>query len=65
MQEGLRIEKYPIVIKFLGTYVIVMGVSNLPHVPMNIEMETFSIICLSLSTQCTQLILAVESMLWQ
>ncbi len=30
MQEEPRIEKYPIAIQFLGTYVIVMGVSNLP-----------------------------------
>ena len=29
MQEGPRIEKYPIAIQFLGTDVIVMAVSNL------------------------------------
>ena len=28
MQGGPRVEKCPIVIKFLATYVIVMGVSN-------------------------------------
>ncbi len=49
MQERPRVEKCLIAIQFLGTYVIVMGVSNLPW---NIEMETFSVICLSLSTQC-------------
>ena len=30
MQELPRIKKFPIAIQFLGTYVIVMGVSNLP-----------------------------------
>ena len=30
MQEGPRVEKCPIVIQFLGTYAIFMGVSNLP-----------------------------------
>ncbi len=30
MQEGPRIKKCPIAIQFLDTYVIVMGVSNLP-----------------------------------
>ncbi len=48
MQEGPPVEKCPIAIQFLGTYVIVMGVSNRPW---NIEMETFSVICLSLNTQ--------------
>ncbi len=28
MQEGPRVEKCPIAIQFLGTYVIVMGVRN-------------------------------------
>ncbi len=36
MQEGPRVKKCPIAIQFLGTYVIVMSVSNLPG---NIEME--------------------------
>ncbi len=49
MQELPRIKNFSIVIQFLATYVIVMGVSNLP---MNIEMETSSVIFLSLSTQC-------------
>ncbi len=30
MQQGPRVKKFPIAIQFLGTYVIVMGVSNLP-----------------------------------
>ena len=36
MQEGPRVEKYPIAIQFLATYVIVMGVSNHSR---NIKME--------------------------
>ncbi len=39
MQEGPRVKKFQIAIQFLGTYVIVMAVSNLPE---NIEMETSS-----------------------
>ncbi len=41
MQEGPQIKTCPIAIQFLGTYVIAMGVSNLPG---NIEMETSSVI---------------------
>ncbi len=46
MQEGPRVEICPIAIQFLGTYVIVMGVSNLPG---NIEMEIFSVIFFQLA----------------
>ena len=31
MQEGPRVEKCPIAIQFVGTYVIVMGVSSKCH----------------------------------
>ena len=48
MQEGPRIKKWLIAIQFLGTYVIAMGVSNLP---VNIKMETSFVICLSLNTK--------------
>ncbi len=40
-EEVPRIKEIPIAIHFLGTYVIVMGVSNLPG---NIEMEKFSVV---------------------
>ena len=38
MQEGPQVEKCPIAIQFLGTYVIVMDVSNLPG---NLKMKTY------------------------
>ncbi len=49
MQEGPRVKKYPIAIQFLGTYVIVIGVSNFPG---NIEMETSSSTCISMQKNC-------------
>ncbi len=49
MQEGPRFEKYPNAIQFLGTYVIVMGVSNLPgnlaYGPLDVAYITWPIQC--------------------
>ena len=47
MQEGPRVEKCPIAIQFLGTYVIVVGVSNLQG---NIEMEIITDVKLAYGT---------------
>ncbi len=47
MQEGLRVKNIRLLFSFRHiNYVIIMGISNLPG---NIEMETSSVICLSLS----------------
>ncbi len=47
MQEGPRIEKCPIAIKFLSTYVIVMGVSNHSG---SIKMETSVLMAMKLAS---------------
>ncbi len=49
MADWPRVEKFPIAIQFLATYVIVMGVRNHSE---SIKMETSVLNYLSLSTQC-------------